>query len=76
MAVRTYGPARERFERNIEYLQLGTGMALYTLLDLIVDNYLPIVSHYEQLLDNLEESILNADSSAKPSFDYSNCVAI
>lgn len=57
----TYGPARERFERNIEYLQLGTGMALYTLLDLIVDNYLPIVSHYEQLLDNLEESILNAE---------------
>lgn len=56
----TYGPARERFERNDEYMQLGTGMALYTLLDLIVDNYLPIVSNYEDILDNLEESILNA----------------
>lgn len=57
----TYGPARERFERNSEYLQLGTGMALYTLLDLIVDNYFPIVSKYEEILDTLEESILNAE---------------
>jgi magnesium transporter len=57
----TYGPARERFERNSEYLQLGTGMALYTLLDLIVDNYFPIVSKYEKILDDLEESILNAE---------------
>jgi magnesium transporter len=57
----TYGPARERFERNSEYIQLGTGMALYTLLDLIVDNYFPIVSKYEKILDDLEESILNAE---------------
>lgn len=57
----TYGPARERFERNSEYLQLGTGMALYTLLDLIVDNYFPIVSKYEKILDDLEETILNAE---------------
>jgi magnesium transporter len=57
----TYGPARERFERNNEYMQLGTGMALYTLLDLIVDNYLPIVSSYEQILDNLEEAILTSE---------------
>ena len=57
----TYGPARERFERNKEYIQLGTGMALYTLLDLIVDNYFPIVSKYEKILDDLEESILNAE---------------
>lgn len=54
----TYGPARERFERNSEFLQLGSGMALYTLLDLIVDNYLPIVSQYERILDDLEETIL------------------
>lgn len=57
----TYGPARDRFERNSEFMQLGTGMALYTLLDLIVDNYLPIVSNYEDILDNLEETILNGE---------------
>jgi magnesium transporter len=39
-------------------MQLGSGMALYTLLDLIVDNYLPIVSKYESILDDLEETIL------------------
>ncbi len=54
----SYDPARERFERNREFLQLGSGMALYTLLDLIVDNYLPIVSKYESILDDLEETIL------------------
>jgi magnesium transporter len=54
----SYGPARERFERNGEFMQLGSGMALYTLLDLIVDNYLPIVSKYESILDDLEETIL------------------
>ncbi len=57
----TYSPARERFEHHTEFLKLGTGMALYTLLDLIVDNYLPIVSKYEQILDALEASILNSE---------------
>jgi magnesium transporter len=57
----SHSPARERCERNTEYLSLGTGMALYTVLDLIVDNFFPIVQRYEQLLDNLEETILSAE---------------
>ena len=57
----SHSPARERCERNIEYLNLGTGMALYTVLDLIVDNFFPIVQKYEDLLDNLEETILSSE---------------
>lgn len=57
----SHSPARERCERNIEYLNLGTGMALYTVLDLIVDNFFPIVQRYEDLLDNLEETILSSE---------------
>jgi magnesium transporter len=57
----SYGPARDRCERSPEYLRLGTGMALYTVLDMIVDNFFPIVSDYEHILDDLEESILNAE---------------
>jgi magnesium transporter len=57
----SYGPARDRCERNPEYLRLGAGMALYTVLDMIVDNFFPIVSDYEHILDDLEEAILNAE---------------
>ena len=57
----SHSPARERCERNTEYLSLGTGMALYTVLDLIVDNFFPIVQRHEELLDNLEETILSSE---------------
>lgn len=56
----SYAAARERCERNPEYLMHGTSMALYTVLDLIVDNFLPIVDHYEGVLDGLEEDILSS----------------
>lgn len=56
-----YSTSRDRYERNEHFLHLGTGMALYTVLDLIVDNYFPIVSYYEKVLDDLEETILNGE---------------
>ena len=52
--------ARERWERNPEYMAQGTGMALYTVLDQIVDNFFPIIGHHQALLDELEETILSA----------------
>lgn len=52
--------ARERWERNPEYMAQGTGMALYTVLDQIVDNFFPIIDFHEALLDELEETILSA----------------
>lgn len=57
----SYSPARERWERNPEYMRLGTGMAMYCVLDLIVDNFFPIVSDFERILDDLEETILKAE---------------
>lgn len=57
----SHASARERCEHNKDYLSLGTGMALYTVLDLIVDNFFPIVQRYEQILDNLEENILSSE---------------
>lgn len=60
-----YSASRERYERNEQFLQLGTGMALYTVLDLIVDNYFPIVSHYKQALDDLQETILSGEFEQK-----------
>lgn len=57
----SYSPARERWERSVEHMHLGTGMALYCVLDLIVDNFFPIVEDYEQILDDLEETILKAE---------------
>lgn len=52
--------ARERWERNPQYRAQGTGMALYTVLDQIVDNFFPIIDFHEALLDELEETILSA----------------
>lgn len=52
--------ARERWERNPEYMMQGTSMALYTLLDQIVDNFFPIIEYHQALLDELEETILSA----------------
>ena len=56
-----YSAARERCVQNPEYMALGTSMALYTVLDLIVDNFLPIVDTYEHVLDDLEETILSTE---------------
>jgi magnesium transporter len=57
----SYSPARDRWERNADHMHLGTGMALYCVLDLIVDNFFPIVEDYERILDGLEETILKAE---------------
>lgn len=56
----SFKSARERWERNPDYRAQGTGMALYTVLDQIVDNFFPIINHHETLLDELEETILSA----------------
>lgn len=55
----SFGGARERCERNPDYIMQGTGMALYAVLDQIVDNFFPIIDHHKTLLDELEESILS-----------------
>ncbi|MVF24099.1 magnesium/cobalt transporter CorA [Methylocaldum sp. BRCS4] len=52
-----YGRARVRCESMPQLLAKGSGFALYAVLDLIVDNFMPVVEHYQSLLEKLEEDI-------------------
>lgn len=54
-----YAPARARCEREPEMLALGPSYALYAVLDLIVDNYMPLVGEFERELSMLEQDIFN-----------------
>jgi magnesium transporter len=55
----SYAPARARCEREPELLALGPSYALYAVLDFIVDNFMPIVSEFEQELESLEKDIFH-----------------
>lgn len=55
----SYAPARSRMEREPELLKLGPAMGLYAVLDLIVDNYAPIVDEHRDTLHTLERDIFS-----------------
>ena len=55
----SYAPARSRMEREPELLKLGPAMGLYAVLDLIVDNYAPIVDEHRDTLRMLERDIFS-----------------
>jgi magnesium transporter len=48
---------RQRLEREPDMLAQGPTAALHAILDFIVDNYQPIVSDFEQDLDELEHDV-------------------
>lgn len=54
-----YAPARARCEREPELLALGPSFGLYAVLDLIVDNYMPLVGEFQRELNVLEQDIFN-----------------
>ena len=56
-ASQSYAPARRACEQAPEHLALGPSFALYSILDLIVDNYLPIVQDFKQELQELEQDV-------------------
>jgi magnesium transporter len=56
-ASQSYAPARRACEQTPEHLALGPSYALYSILDLIVDNYLPIVQDFKQELQELEQDV-------------------
>ena len=60
-ASSSYAPARARLERETSLLVHGPGAALYSVLDLIVDNFMPIVDEYGRLLGELEKDIFAED---------------
>ena len=55
----SYAAARTRMEREPELLRQGPAMALYAVLDFIVDNYAPIVDEHRQTLQRLERDIFS-----------------
>lgn len=56
-ASASYVPARARCEREPELLALGPSYGLYAVLDLIVDNLMPIVQAFEAQLRAAEDDI-------------------
>ncbi len=62
-ASRSYAPARHNCEQMPGHLALGTSFALYSILDFIVDNYLPIVQDFRQELQELEQDVFGEASN-------------
>ncbi|GAB3103560.1 magnesium and cobalt transport protein CorA [Lysobacter terrae] len=60
-ASSSYAPARARMEREPEMLAHGPSAGLYAILDMIADNYLPIVDEFSQELNELEQDIFAGD---------------
>lgn len=55
----SYAPARARIEREPELLALGPSYCMYTVLDAIVDNYLPIANDFTATMETLEKDIVS-----------------
>lgn len=63
-ASTSYAAARARMEREPELLQHGAGAALYAVLDMVVDNFMPIVDEFTQALNLLEKDVFADDFRA------------
>jgi len=55
----SYAPVRARMECEPELLGHGPAMALYAVLDFVVDNYAPIVDEHRDTLQALERDIFS-----------------
>jgi magnesium transporter len=53
----SYAPARRQCEHSPDLLALGPSYGLYSVLDFIVDNFLPIVREFREELHTLEQDI-------------------
>jgi len=53
----SYAPARRGCEQTPDLLALGPSYGLYSVLDFIVDNILPIVRNFREQLQDLEDDI-------------------
>ena len=62
-ASKSYSTVRADCEKNPQRLALGTGYALYALLDDIVDNYLVVVSELHSQFNQIEADIFDAKIS-------------
>ncbi len=53
----SYAPVRRSCESAPELLALGPSYGLYSILDFIVDNYMPIVRDFREELQELEQDV-------------------
>ena len=60
-ASTSHAPARARMERTPDLLMHGPGAALYAVLDMVVDNFTPIVQEFSQALNELEQDVFADD---------------
>ena len=60
-ASRSYAQARRCCESAPALLALGPSYALYSVLDFVVDNYMPIVDNFRLRLQELEHAVLAGD---------------
>ncbi|KQZ60025.1 magnesium transporter CorA [Lysobacter sp. Root559] len=60
-ASSSYAAARMRLERESEDLRHGPASALYVVLDMVVDNFSPIVDEFSQELNELEKDVFAED---------------
>jgi len=68
-SLRSHVGVRQRCEATPQLLSQGPGYVLYSLMDFIVDQYLPIVQQIEEEVQNLEGVVLEdptaSDATAK-----------
>ena len=57
----SYAPARRACESAPLLLTYGPSFALYTVLDFIIDNYMPIVDCFRTRLEELEHAVLGGE---------------
>lgn len=59
-ASSSYAPIRVKAEENPKQLSHGSGFALYTVLDFIVDNYRHIVGKFETMIEGIESNMFRS----------------
>jgi magnesium transporter len=53
-------PVRERIRKQVGRIrQTGPDYLAYSLLDAVIDSYFPVLEHYGERLDELEETVVN-----------------
>jgi magnesium transporter len=58
-SIQSMAGVRARCECTPQLLAQGPGYVLYSLMDFVVDQFLPIVQHYDQQVEEIEEEILD-----------------
>lgn len=59
----SHSKIRERCEAMPKQLAQGPGFALYSIMDFIVDNYMPVIDGLQARFDSLESAIFNYQPS-------------